>query len=52
MARLSFRVPARVKVCVDRKRRREVLFAFGRAGYGGSAKKLHWRRTPDSQWRC
>lgn len=39
-------------ICVRRKRRREVLFALGRAGYRGSAPKRHYRRTADSYYRC
>lgn len=50
--RLRIRVPTRVKFCVARKQRREVLFAMERAGYSGSAPKRHYRRNEDSNWRC
>lgn len=39
-------------ICVKRRIRREVLFARGRAGYSGSAPKVHYRRTEDSKVRC
>lgn len=52
LARLQVRVPSRVFFCQQRQVRREVLFAKQRAGYGGSAKKKHWRRTQNSQYRC
>lgn len=46
------RIPSRVKFCVQRKRRREVLFAFGRAGFRGSAPKRSYRRTVNSNYGC
>lgn len=49
---LEIRLPAKVRFCVQRQQRRQVLFAKGRAGYRGSAKKRFWRRTANSQWRC
>lgn len=49
---LFMRVPERVKFCVQRKERREVLFAKKRAGFGGSARKRFWRRSASSQYRC
>lgn len=49
---LQIRVPPRVKFCIQRKERREVLFALGRAGFRGSAPKRRYRRTQNSQWRC
>lgn len=49
---LRMRAPARVAFCVRRKQRREVLFAFQRAGFGGSAPKRHYVRGVDSQYRC
>jgi len=52
LSALSVRVPTRVKFCLQRKQRREVLFAFRRAGYGGSAPKRSYRRTQNSQYRC
>lgn len=51
LGQLSFRAPARVRVCVQRKARREVLFAFNRAGFRGSAPG-RYRRTQDSQYSC
>lgn len=45
-------IPSRVAFCVRRKQRREVLFALKRAGYSGSARKGHWRRTAYSKYRC
>lgn len=44
--------PYRVRFCVQRKSRREVLFAFRRAGYSGSARKSRWRRTSNSNYGC
>lgn len=49
---LSVKIPDRVKFCVQRKERRETLFALNRAGYSGSAKKRFWNRKKSSQWRC
>lgn len=49
---LQMSAPASTRFCVMRKQRREVLFAFRRAGYRGSARKRSWRRTGDSQYRC
>lgn len=49
---LRIQVPAKVKFCIDRRERREVLFARGRAGYSGSVKKRYWRRGASSSWRC
>lgn len=46
------RMPSRVKFCLARKSRREVLFAMGRAGFGGSAPKKHYRRTSNSNYGC
>lgn len=45
-------MPHRVGFCVRRKQRREVLFALGRAGYGGSAPKRHYRRNMNSNYGC
>lgn len=42
----------RVGVCVQRKQRKQVLFALGRAGYRGSVKAKTFRRSYNSQWRC
>lgn len=49
---LGLRVPDRVRFCVQRKQRRQVLFAQGRAGFGGSAPKRHYVRRAESAWRC
>lgn len=46
------RMPMRVKFCVQRKVRRQVLFAFRRAGYSGSARKAHWNRSANSNYGC
>lgn len=45
-------LPYRARVCVRRKQRREVLFAFRRAGYAGSAPKRRYRRTSYSKYGC
>lgn len=45
-------IPSRVRFCVSRKIRREALFAFGRAGFRGSAPKRHYRRVATSNYRC
>lgn len=42
----------RIGFCVQRKERRQVLFALKRAGYGGSVKAKTFRRSYKSQWRC
>lgn len=49
---LQFPIPERVLLCVRRKERRRALFAFGRAGFSGSARKRHWKRNQFSNWRC
>lgn len=49
---LWMQAPSRVRFCVRRKQRKEVLFALGRAGYSGSARKMHWRRNASSQYSC
>lgn len=49
---LRLAVPRRVRFCVVRRIRRQVLFAFGRAGYSGSAPKRHYSRSANSLWRC
>lgn len=49
---LQMRVPARVDFCIRRKKRREVLFAFRRAGFRGSAGKRFWRRSSSSSYSC
>lgn len=45
-------LPARVRFCVQRKQRREVLFALKRAGFRGSAPKKRYRRNASSNYRC
>lgn len=51
---LQIRAPMRARFCVQRKQRREVLFAFRRVGYSGSSpgRRNHYRRTANSHWRC
>lgn len=49
---LEVRVPQRVRFCLQRKQRREVLFAWKRAGFRGSAPKRFYRRSQNSQYRC
>lgn len=46
------RMPSRVRFCVQRGQRREVLFALGRAGYRGSAPKRSYRRSANSNYGC
>lgn len=46
------RMPSRVRFCLQRKARREALFAFGRAGFRGSAPKRSYRRTVNSNYGC
>lgn len=45
-------MPSRVRFCVQRAQRREVLFAMRRAGYAGSAPKGRYRRNAFSSYRC
>lgn len=45
-------MPSRVKECIKRSDRREVLFAFKRAGYSGSAPKRHYNRKLFSRYGC
>lgn len=49
---LRMLTPSRVRFCVQRKARREVLFALGRAGYSGSAPRSHYRRSGSSLYKC
>lgn len=49
---LAMRAPSRTRFCIQRKARRQVLFALRRAGYAGSAKARTWRRTSNSQYAC
>lgn len=51
---LQIRVPMRARFCVQRKQRREVLFAFRRVGYSGSSpgRRNTYRRSANSHWRC
>lgn len=46
----SFKIPQQVAVCVRRKRRKEVLFASGKAGRKNHTK--HVRRNPSSSISC
>jgi len=48
----SLSMPTESSPCKKRSDRREVLFALHRAGYSGSAKKRHFRRTTESQFSC
>lgn len=43
--------PMRVRFCVQRKTRREVLFALRRAGYSGSAPRSY-SRSANSNYGC
>lgn len=47
---LNFAVPKDTVVCIRRKRRKEVLFAKGKAG--GSQKRRHPRRNLNSKIGC
>lgn len=49
---LSIRVPTRTRLCLQRRSRREVLFAYRKAGFSGSAPRRHYKRTQNSQYRC
>lgn len=42
----------RAKHCLDRKQRREVLFAFNHAGKSGQQRGKRYRRTPSSNYSC
>lgn len=46
------RAPSRVKFCLERGQRREVLFALKKAGFRGSAPKRRYRRTANSNYGC
>lgn len=56
--RMMFDVPRSVAVCVKRKQRKEVLFAYRKAGYAGSGRgrwnglRRSYRRTTESQYSC
>lgn len=52
MRLLRMLIPLRVRFCVSRNQRREVLFAKRLAGYSGSARKRHWYRNQNSQYSC
>lgn len=47
---LQIGVPSRVRFCVNRAARREVLFATGRAGRRGRQSEHRWNAS--SNWRC
>lgn len=49
--RLRIAAPSRVRFCVQRLQRKQVLFARGIAGRRGSAPGPY-RRTENSNWRC
>lgn len=49
--RVGFQHPWQVIVCVRRKKRREVLFALGKGGRGGNARRVV-RRNEFSEVRC
>lgn len=51
LSQLAMRVPRHVLFCVRRKSRREVLFAYRRAGFSGSAPR-RYRRTAESRYSC
>lgn len=48
---LQLRVPDRVRFCLRRKQRKEVLFARRKIGFSG-ATRGPYRRTGNSLWRC
>lgn len=52
LRQLAVKLPSRVKFCLDRRERREVLFAKRLAGYSGSARKRYWNRSQNSQYSC
>lgn len=49
---LTARAPAKVRFCLQRKARREVLFALRRAGFRGSTGRTKYVRRESSNWRC
>lgn len=49
---LVIRVPTRVKFCLRRKFRREVLFARDVAGHRGIGRGKRWIRSENSNYRC
>lgn len=51
LRRLELNAPSRVRFCVARKQRREVLFAWRKVGFRGSSPGPY-RRYGSSQWRC
>lgn len=50
--RLGFHAPWQVVICVRRQRRKEVMFAYGRAGKVGNGRGKRQRRNYYSQVRC
>jgi len=48
---VRFAVPSEVAVCVRRKRRKEVLFARRKAGFGSRRRKV-WKWSEFSHVRC
>lgn len=49
-ARVSYKIPSEVTVCVRRSRRRQVMFAKNKAGKAGQ-KKPHWNSLSRTQCR-
>lgn len=49
---LQVRAPSRARFCLQRKQRKEVLFAYGVAGRRGVGRGKRWNRNANSQWRC
>lgn len=50
--KLRIEVPERVRFCVQRAQRKQVLFAARIAGTSGIGRGKAWRRTANSAWRC
>lgn len=48
----AIRFPKKTLLCVSRKIRRQVLFAYRKAGFSGSARKRHWNRSGNSVFSC
>lgn len=49
---LNIQAPSRVKFCVRRKIRREVMFARNMAGRRGIGRGKTWRRSENSNYSC
>lgn len=52
--KVQIRFPAGVRICIQRKQRKEVLFAKNIAGSRGGSpgRRSTYRRTPNSYYRC